>query len=187
MEWRELQEFPNYEVSDSGLVRAKPRQVPCTGGSTRGVGGHVLAQMYNEQGYLSVNLIQGTYENTRQKVHRLVAIAFLGPPLEGQTDVNHLNGQKDDNSRTNLEWCTRSENLQHYYRELGGVSPTKGKFDALHHNSIPIEGVDPLTGQVVKSYASLSGAGRDGYNTSHVSACINGDRKIHKGLSWRKA
>lgn len=47
-------------------------------------------------------------------LHRCVAIAFLGSPREGQ-EVNHKDGNPQNNQVDNLEWCTRSENIKHAY------------------------------------------------------------------------
>lgn len=58
-------------------------------------------------------------------VHRLVAAAWLiEPDNPAKTDVNHKDGNKLNNHANNLEWCTRSENIKHSYRELKRVVKT---------------------------------------------------------------
>jgi hypothetical protein len=44
---------------------------------------------------------------------RVICMAFHGLPPEKNYQVNHKNGDKEDDRPENLEWCTRSENQIH--------------------------------------------------------------------------
>lgn len=48
-------------------------------------------------------------------IHRLVAEAFCDNP-RGCSEVNHKDGNKQNNNASNLEWCTRSENNRHAFQ-----------------------------------------------------------------------
>lgn len=54
-------------------------------------------------------------EVTTKFVHRLVMESYK-PTLNQGLDVNHIDGDKVNNNLSNLEWCTRSENIKHAFR-----------------------------------------------------------------------
>ena len=56
----------------------------------------------------------------RAKVHRLVALAFVGNP-SGAPDVDHIDANKANPAAANLRWCTKSENAV-YLNALGRVA-----------------------------------------------------------------
>jgi hypothetical protein len=62
-----------------------------------------------EQGYVRVSINEKLY-----RMHTLVAHAFHENP-ENKPHVNHKDGNRSNNHVDNLEWCTRSENMQHAY------------------------------------------------------------------------
>jgi hypothetical protein len=72
--------------------------------------------------YLGINLYD-RLENGKRKyklyyIHRLVAQTFIPNP-DSKATVNHIDGNKYNNSIENLEWATYKENTQHAYNVLG--------------------------------------------------------------------
>lgn len=111
--WRPIEGFDGeYEVSNYGRVRTLNFFRRTKDGKWYPVKARILKQ-YNQKGYLHVNLARnGHYK--RFRVHRLVACAFI-PKIDGKTDVNHIDGNKQNNNAENLEWCTPSENIRHAF------------------------------------------------------------------------
>jgi hypothetical protein len=72
--------------------------------------GRILKPSVDRKGYLSI-----ATEGKRLSVHRLVAEMFLPNP-ERKPQVNHIDGDKSNNSVDNLEWCNNSENNLHRFR-----------------------------------------------------------------------
>ena len=73
-----------------------------------------LKQTLCKNGYLYV----GLHKNKIRKnilVHRIVAEAFIPNPKR-LPEVNHIDGNKQNNSVDNLEWCTRSQNTSHAFK-----------------------------------------------------------------------
>ncbi len=75
-------------------------------------------------GYLSVDLWNNGYMK-RLKIHRMVAQAFL-PNTFDKPQVNHIDGNKENNVCYNLEWTTAKENSIHAYK-TGLSKPMRGE------------------------------------------------------------
>jgi hypothetical protein len=77
----------------------------------------------HKNGYVYVVLSKnGQTKNCR--VHLLIATTFLGKKTDG-LQINHIDGDKSNNSPENLEYCTQSENMKHAYKN--GLQKPIGK------------------------------------------------------------
>lgn len=111
-EWRAIPGYEGrYEVSNSGRVRSIDRSVRTSHGVVRRLPGVDLRPFLNDSGYPIVNLCSGSRSKTRvERVHRLVALAFIGPQPPG-CEVAHGDGSRTNNHVSNLRWATRAENV----------------------------------------------------------------------------
>ena len=147
----------------------------------------VPLKLYKERnGYMRVWIIQNG-KRVKASVHRLVAKAFIPNP-ENKPCVNHIDGNKENNCASNLEWCTHSENEKHSYRVLGK------KLTADHHKRL-VDGhtkavsksVVQMTkdGSVVNTFPSLAEAYRQtGISEGNISECCNNRRNTAGGYKW---
>lgn len=114
--WKDVVGYEGiYEVSRSGEVRTHKNKISFSKrfGVERKWKQRVLKQKVNKDRSRRVNLWADGKEKTHL-VHRLVANAFL-PTDPDRVFVNHIDGNRLNNSIENLEWCTSKENNNHAF------------------------------------------------------------------------
>jgi len=126
--WKEINGFEgNYEVSTEGRVRSLSRRLKSRYGSRLKIG-KVLKTAVNGSGYKYVSLSKEGKASSH-RVHKLVARTFI--PIT-DVEVNHKDGDKLNNFSTNLEWCSRSQNAIHAYKNnLLVLNPERMSFAKL--------------------------------------------------------
>lgn len=161
-----------YEVSDHGGVRSIDRSVVCQDGSVKHLKGVVIRPQAQLSGHLGVTLHKHSKKD-RQRVHRLVLAAFIGPCPEG-LEVRHLDGNPKNNTLGNLTYGTRSQNRDDAYRHGG-----RPVGEASHLAKVPDRKVEQL--RAMKGHVSSRQAAElVGLSDGHV-------RRIWRGESRRYA
>jgi len=109
------------------------------------------------------------------KVHRLVAEAFILND-NNNPQVNHIDGNKQNNKINNLEWVTNKDNIVHAYKN-GLITPANGE---THHNS-------KLTVKIINEAYKLK---NDGLSYALIAKKFNVNKstimRALKGETWRK-
>ena len=111
-EFRPIEGFPEYEVSNLGNVRSYMKYPE----------GRLLSVYYNKKvkyNYISLRAPDGKYHNLR--LNRVVAKAFIPNP-DNLPVVDHINDNSRDDRAVNLQWMTQGEN-----NLKGGRSKRAGK------------------------------------------------------------
>lgn len=163
--WKDIEGFPNYQISNRGKVRNKETLV-------------VIAQQLSASGYMTVRIRRrhGDYEKPCLNVHRLVAEAFI-PGGSSELQVNHKDGNKLNNNAENLEWCTRKENSQHAMK-MGLFNPKAPESPKRKVRIVE-------TGETFNSIRDC--AKEINVKEQHVWACLNGKRETRNGLHFEYA
>jgi hypothetical protein len=153
--WVDLVRFPNYEISTHGRVRNRRT-------------GHILTPFPDRYGYLRVSI--GSTDNVY--IHRLMCETFYGSPDETQTQVNHIDCDRQNNHILNLHWCTPSENIR-WAVAHGNCNPRRASAAAAKVNVRAVRLIE--TGDV---FSSVKECARFlGVEPTNVSRCLTGQRK----------
>ena len=147
-----------YEISNKGRVRNAE--------------GRILKARTQNKGYFYVTL-HSNHKERKFTIHRLIAEAFI-PKINGFNQVNHINGNKKDNSVENLEWCNQRLNYNH------GMQKFLYSHNENHYFA-------KLTNEQVKTIPTLF---KIGFTRTTISRILNVNvssiEAIEKGISYRE-
>lgn len=103
--WKPVPGYPEYEIGSHGRVR-RCRSVG------RWAAGHILRPGRARSGHLYVMLTSPDRRVRKQFVHRLVALAFIGPPPFEGAMVLHHDDCPTNNRPANLYWGDHRQNVR---------------------------------------------------------------------------
>lgn len=176
-EWKDIKDFEGlYQVSNYGRIKSLMKISKTNGRIYPTI---ILKCHVNTKKYLDVDLCKNG-KSKRYRIHRLVANSFLHNEND-YPQVNHIDGNKSNNTLSNLEWCDNSMNQKHAFlnnlnhRGKYGYSPKSKRvyqYDSEHN--------------FIREWDSIIRISHTlGYSDSFISQCCKRKYKRAYGYVWR--
>ena len=171
-EWRQMK--------DSRSGEELPGRMVSSLGRLRFPNGRVSRGHERKDGYFAYSIFRQGWQDI-EMVHRLVARAFLGdPPTSQHTQINHKDGDKGNNTVSNLEYVTPLGNMVHRH--------------AIARRSMMLANVKPVESRVLGStggwtaHESILSASKSlGVHSSNIGHCLSGRYRHTGGIEFRLA
>jgi len=179
--WKDIPGFEGlYQISNKGRLKSFKQYKD----------GRILSTKNNKGDYLSAVLCGKGVERRSTRVHRLVAEAFIPNP-DSKPEVNHKDGNKQNNRVENLEWVTRLENAHHAIKHNPNILKGMNHYNKYVRPKTVIQ--LSLNGRHIAEFPSAKAAGRaTGVCGRNILQVANRDeykpgktRKQAGGYIWR--
>jgi len=153
-------------------------------GNVKGVTGKLRKIQISTTGYPIVVVCTQNQKLKTFKIHRLVAELFLEKE-EDKCVINHIDGNKLNNSVKNLEWVTHSQNLVHAYNTNLRKACIYKK-DGQHVKAKRVAQCDLSTKKVIKEFDSVKEASDiTGLLKDKIAKVSRGERNHTGGYFWK--
>lgn len=161
-----------------GRAKSLDHTLVTTNGQIRRYKGKLLKPVLSSNGYLHI----AVYVNSNPvliHLHQAVALLFKGPRPR-DWDVRHKNSIRTDNRATNIEYCTRSQNI------ADALACGNMKKRASHVGSKPIARVD-INGQVLKVFSNCREVEEiEKVNRGSLYRVLRGIKQSTKGMIFKR-
>ena len=183
-QWENVPGYENlYSLSNYGRLKHLPYSLYGLNKERVDIGEKIRKPNLMRTGYYAYEL----WKENKRKVyllHRLLAIIFIPNPLM-LPQINHIDGNKQNDNLSNLEWCTPRENIIHAINVLGVADGRTYKYGKEHYRAKPVCAVNEF-GEIIMQFDCMQEAYRQtGIRESGISSCVRGKQKTAGGFIWR--
>ena len=165
-----FRDFDKYDVFEDGRIFSYSRN-------------KFLKPQTDKYGYQRVWLTDNEGNAKWYRLNRIVYETFTCEPILDGMQVNHIDECKTNNHISNLNLMTPKENTNW---GTGISRRAKSHSKAMTNNTKHSKQVGAFkNGELVFTFPSTREGGRNGFRPSHIAACCRGERKTHKGYTWK--
>lgn len=174
-EWKDIKGYEGlYQVSNLGKVMSLERTTLMKDGRKRIEKEKILKPIKDRHGYYKVSLYN-SYGKKQIKLHSLVMDAFVGKREKGMV-INHIDEDKSNNAKSNLEYVTQKENINH------GTGNERRRTSQPHAIKLKV-----TKNNIALEFNSITEcATKLNLNIAHISSCLSGKRKTHGGWEFER-
>lgn len=197
--WKHIKGYEgSYMVSNLGNIKSLDRIIEVNtknGSYKRHIKGTMIKTRVNNKGYVMVDLKMNGNKVTKL-LNRIVAETFVENPNH-LPQVDHVDGNKENNKSSNLEWVSQSENIRRAHNKGLNKISEESKIKL----SNDVKGIAPkdrmkeviqmdLSDNEIARFESLIAASKAvGIDRASIRDAITGRRgaKTAKGFKWKFA
>lgn len=168
--WKDIDGFENlYQISNYGRLKSLG-----SNNNSTAINKDIIRKTFpNSKNYLSCLIYKNSVKK-QARLHRLVAQAFIPNP-HNKPQVNHIDGNKQNNRIDNLEWCTNSENQLHAYKN--GLEKPRFQRKVNQYD---------LENNYIQTFEYIREAEKKlKIDASSISSVCKGKRKTAGGYKWK--
>lgn len=155
-----FKDFTKYEIYEDGRIWSYNKK-------------RFLKPSTNNLGYQVVTLSDNEGKIKTYNVHRVVWESVTGSPIPKGYEINHIDENKENNSKSNLALTSHKENINWGSRNKRSAKTQSKQVGAFKN------------GELIFTFPSTAEAERQGFYSSAVSKCCNGKLPHYKGYEWR--
>lgn len=166
-----FRDYTKYEIFVDGRIWSKKSK-------------KFLKPQTTRNGYQKVCLFDNEGKRHQEYVHRITWMAVNGVwEIPKCYDIHHCDEDKMNNQIANLLLCSHQENLNFGTRNERVSKAMKGKL--INRQDLSKRVGAFKDGEMVMVFPSIIEAHRNGYDKGAICNCCNGNRKSHKGFTWK--